>query len=129
MPQDLLPRIKLGSTDIEVTRLALGGFHQVEIFSEVVAQVVDEFLAVGGNYIETARGYGKGASEDKLGRALEGRRDQVVLCSKSGASTRDDLLRDLEATLELLRTDHVERCQVPGPTPGTKEMLAQLKKI
>ncbi len=103
-----LPLVSLGDTGIEVSRLALGGFHQVEISSEVVAQVVEEFLAAGGNYIETARGYGKGASEDKLGRALEGRRDEVVLCSKSGAATRDDLLRDLDDTLKLLRTDHVE---------------------
>jgi len=103
-----LPRIALGHTGIEVSRLALGGFHQVEISSEIVRQVVDEFLAAGGNYIETARGYGKGASEDKLGRALEGRRNQTVLCSKSGAATRDDLLRDLDDTLRLLRTDHIE---------------------
>ena len=80
-----LPRVELGRTGISLSRLGLGGFHQCEISSEVVEQVIDEYLTVGGNYIETARGYGNGASEDKIGRALEGRRDQVVLCSKSGA--------------------------------------------
>ena len=103
-----LPQVELGKTGISLSRLGLGGFHQCEISSEVVEQVVDAYLGVGGNYIETARGYGDGASEDKIGRALEGRRDQVVLCSKSGALKADEIRRDLETSLGLLRTDHIE---------------------
>jgi hypothetical protein len=103
-----LPQIELGATGYRVSRLGLGGFHQLEISSEIVEEVVSAFLEVGGNYIETARGYGRGASESKLGRALEGRRDQVVLASKSGARDGDGIRRDLECTLEELRTDHVE---------------------
>ena len=103
-----LPKIKLGATDFELSRFGLGGFHQVEISSEIVHQVVDAFQDVGGNYIETARGYGQGASEIKLGRALKGRRDEFVLCSKSGAATADEIRRDLEITLDNLQTDHIE---------------------
>ena len=103
-----LPKVELGQTGKQLSRFGLGGFHQVEISSEIVAQVVDTFLAEGGNYIETARGYGDGASEEKLGRALEGRRDQVMLCSKTGAITADDARRDVEQSLRLLRTDHIE---------------------
>ena len=103
-----LPTVELGQTGKQLTRFGLGGFHQVEISSEIVTQVIDTFLAEGGNYIETARGYGNGASEDKLGRALEGRRDQVTLCSKTGAITADDARRDVEQSLKLLRTDHIE---------------------
>jgi len=103
-----LPRVALGKTGVELSRLALGGFHQVEISAEVVAELVDIFLRVGGNYIETARSYGGGASEEKLGRALAGRRDRVVLCSKTGAATADDLRRELEASLEALDTDYLD---------------------
>ena len=103
-----LPRIALGTTGFELSRFGLGGFHQVEISSEIVHQVVDAFAEVGGNYIETARGYGGGASEIKLGRALKGRRDKFVLCSKSGAATAEEIRRDLETTLENLQTDHIE---------------------
>ena len=103
-----LPKIELGSTGKTLSRLALGGFHQVEISSEIVRRVVDTFLEVGGNYIETARGYGGGASEIKLGRVLEGRRNQVSLCSKSGAETADDIRKDIETSLENLKTDHIE---------------------
>ncbi|MGC9350096.1 MAG: aldo/keto reductase [Anaerolineae bacterium] len=103
-----LPQIELGATGYRVSRLGLGGFHQLEISSENVEQVVSAFLEVGGTYIETARSYGRGASESKLGRALEGRRDQVVLASKSGARGADGVRRDLEASLEELGTDHIE---------------------
>ncbi len=103
-----LPQTTLGATGLTVSRLGLGGFHQLEISSEIVEQVVSAFLEVGGTYIETARGYGNGASEDKLGRALEGRRDGIVLASKSGARDGDGIRRDLETSLELLRTDHIE---------------------
>jgi diketogulonate reductase-like aldo/keto reductase len=104
----LLPTVEVGGTGIHVTQYALGGFHQVEISSEHVAEVVTAYLEVGGNYIETARSYGKGASEEKLGRALEGRRDLVVLCSKTAAATADEAWRELEATLRALRTDRIE---------------------
>ncbi|MGC9521277.1 MAG: aldo/keto reductase [Anaerolineae bacterium] len=103
-----LPTITLGATGIEVSRLCLGGFHQVEISSEIVDDVVTAFLEVGGSYIETARSYGGGASEEKLGRVLEGRRDQVVLASKSGARDAVGIWRELEASLKALRTDHIE---------------------
>jgi uncharacterized protein len=113
-----LSQIELGATGLRVSRLGLGGFHQVEISSEIVAEVVDEFLKVGGTYIETARGYGRGASEEKLGRALEGRRDQVVLASKSGIRDGEGMRRDLEASLAALRTDHVEFYFLHGVNTG-----------
>ncbi len=103
-----VPTVELGATGVTVSRLALGGFHQLEISSEIVHQVVDAFLEVGGTYIETARSYGSGASETKLGQALAGRRDQVVLASKSGARDGETIRRDLETSLELLGTDHIE---------------------
>ncbi len=106
--QHQLPQIELGATGFTVSRLGLGGFHQVEISSEIVDQVVTAFIEVGGTYIETARSYGRGASEDKLGRVLAGRRDGIVLASKSGARDADGIRRDLDASLKALRTDHIE---------------------
>ncbi len=108
MTRQTLPQTALGATGLTVSRLGLGGFHQLEISSEIVTQVVDAFLEVGGTYIETARGYGNGASEHKLGRALAGRRGRVVLASKSGARDGDGMRRDLEASLKALQTDHIE---------------------
>jgi predicted aldo/keto reductase-like oxidoreductase len=103
-----LPRIALGKTGLQVSRLGLGGYHQVEISSEIVEQVVTTYLEAGGNYIETARLYGIGASEEKIGRALKGRRDKVILVSKSYSRDADGLRMDLEASLSALQTDHIE---------------------
>jgi uncharacterized protein len=109
-----LPMVSLGNTGKQVSRFCLGGFHQVEISSEIVAHVVDAFLANGGNYIETARSYGGGASEEKLGRALKGRRDQVILCTKTGARSGDEARRELELSLQALQTDYVDFCLFHG---------------
>jgi len=103
-----LPQVPLGRSGKQCSRLALGGFHQLEISSEHVADVVEAYFAEGGNYIETARDYGQGASEEKIGKAIEGRRDQVVLCSKTSAATADQLRADLELTLKALRTDRLD---------------------
>lgn len=103
-----LPQIELGTTGRRLSRLALGGFHQLEITTDIVERVVDRYLEHGGNYIETARGYGAGASEEKLGRVLAGRRDQVVLASKSGSRDAEGMKRDLDASLAALGTDHID---------------------
>jgi len=121
--QHTMPTIDLPKLGQSVSRFALGGFHQLEITTDVVAEVVDTYLACGGTYIETARGYGKGASEEKLGRALEGRRDQVVLVSKSGAATADDIRRDLERSLKALRTDRLDIYFFHGATPDKLDRL------
>ncbi|MFP4353837.1 MAG: aldo/keto reductase [Phycisphaerae bacterium] len=103
-----LPKVQLGRTGKSVSRMGLGGFHQLEIDAEAVSNVIDTFLACGGNYIETARAYGSGASENKIGRALESRRDKVILASKTGAATADEARRDLEESFKQLRTDHLD---------------------
>ncbi len=108
MNEKKLPKVELGKTGIEVSRLCIGGFHQLEITADIVARVVDTFQELGGNYIETARGYGGGASEEKIGRALEGRREQFVIASKSGDPTADGIRRDLETTLKNLKTDYID---------------------
>jgi len=103
-----LPQVELGRTGRRVSRLALGGFHQVEITTDIIERVVDRYTEYGGNYIETARGYGGGASEEKLGRVLQGRRDQYTLASKSGQRDGEGMKRELDASLQALQTDRIE---------------------
>ncbi len=104
---ELLSKVSVAETGIEISRLGLGGFHQLEVSSEVVQQTVDTFLEAGGNYIETARGYGNGASEQKIAKAIRGRREALVLASKSHQRTAAGLKSDLEASLKTLGTDHI----------------------
>ncbi len=81
------------------------------------SRIVARFLDAGGTHVDTADVYGDGASEEILGRALEGRRDAVCLCTKAGWPTGGPadrgtgapyLARALDASLARLRTDHVE---------------------
>jgi len=118
-----LPTVSLGETGKTLSQYGLGGFHQLEISAEIVEQVIDCYLAEGGNYIETARSYGQGASEDKIGRALQGRRDRVTLCTKTGAKTADEARRELEQSLEELRTDHVDFCLFHGIGDGEMDPI------
>lgn len=103
-----LPRRALGDTGLQVSVLGLGGFHQVEIGQALVTRIVDRYLEAGGNYVETARSYGGGVSEIKLGRALQGRRHEVVLVSKTGQRDAEGAWRELNDTLQALGTDHLD---------------------
>ena len=107
-PGSRLPTRPLGTTGLNVSVLGLGGFHQVEAEQATIDQVVSRYLEAGGNYIETAKGYGGGASETKLGRALLGRRDGVILASKTGARDAEGAWRDINESLERLQTDRID---------------------
>jgi len=103
-----IPQRPLGKTGLDVSVLGLGGFHQVEIGQRYVDQLVGRYLAAGGNYVETARSYGGGQAEHKLGIALQGRREQVILVSKTGQRDAEGAWRELNQTLEALKTDHLD---------------------
>lgn len=103
-----LSRKKLGRTGLEISSLGLGGFHQCEVDSDTVKSVFDEFLRLGGNYVETARSYGRGSSEYKIGRAINGVRDQLIVGSKTACRDAEDVWRELNETLDALQTDHLD---------------------
>lgn len=103
-----LPRRRLGATGLEISLLGLGGFHQCEVDSDTVQKVVERFIQLGGNYIETARSYGSGASEMKIGRAIEPYRNDLVMVSKTVKRDAESAWRELNETLEALRTDHLD---------------------
>ncbi|MDX9978626.1 MAG: aldo/keto reductase [Lentisphaeria bacterium] len=104
-----LPRRSLGRTGLRLSVLGLGGFHQVETLQDDLNAIVGGYLAAGGNYIETARSYGSGASEVKLGRALAGvPRDRYVLATKSSERTEEGAWRQLNESLAALGTDFVD---------------------
>ena len=91
-----------------------------EMPQEQVFDVLDAFYEVGGNFIDTARAYGKGASERVIGRWIRarGNREQIVLDTKGGYVTqngkavtqldRDDVLRHLNESLEALGVEYVD---------------------
>jgi len=100
----------LGRTRLEVVRLGCGGIPIINVpFDDAVA-VVRAALDAGLNYFDNARAYGN--SEEKMGTALEGRRDEIILATKSHARDAAGALEHLETSLKDLRTDRVDIWQL-----------------
>jgi predicted aldo/keto reductase-like oxidoreductase len=97
-----------GSTGVKVAMLGQGGYHFLEIGQDEVTQIVNRYLDVGGNYVETAYAYGSGASERKVGTALGARRKDVILATKVVARDEKGAARIIEQSLKNLGTDYVD---------------------
>jgi uncharacterized protein len=97
-----LPRQKLGSTGLEVTRLGMGCMLTSD------PTVIEAALDQGVSFFDTARGYQGGNNERFVGAALGARRKDVVLCTKSKSATKAEALADLDTSLKELGTDHVD---------------------
>ena len=108
---------------------AMGGSMWGGADDENAAKTIDTALDVGINLIDTAPVYGFGHSEEILGKALQGRRDRVVLATKVGLNWQNgQVFRDsrkarveeeLDASLKRLHTDHIDLYQVHWPDPKT----------
>ena len=99
---------RLGRTGQMVSAIGFGGIKLPAVEQEQATAAIHRALALGVNLIDTARGYGKGDSERKIGVALEGRREEVFLCSKGHALTADEMRHDVEESLRTLRTDYID---------------------
>ena len=97
---------RLGRTGLEISDVSFGSSR---LWGD--ESLVHHALERGVNYFDTAESYTRGRSEETLGRALKGRREQVFLASKvkCGPETRrEELMERLEASLRRLQTDRVE---------------------
>src|SRR5271156_2732654 len=110
-----IPRRALGRTGLEVSALGIGGYHLGSADSEAEAtQIVNEALDAGVNFFDNAWEYHQGLSEERLGRALKGKRDRAVVMTKVCTHGRDKnvAMRQLEESLTRLQTDHVDVWQI-----------------
>ncbi|MBR2927156.1 MAG: aldo/keto reductase [Clostridia bacterium] len=104
----------LGKTGLHISRIGLGGIPIQKIDAEGTKALIGELLRKGVNFIDTARGYT--VSEEYLGYALAGVRDQFVLATKSMSRTKDAMEKDIEISLNNLRTDYIDLYQVHNPS-------------
>jgi aryl-alcohol dehydrogenase-like predicted oxidoreductase len=134
----------LGRTGIKVSPYALGAMMFGAIGNpdhDDAIRIIHKALDAGINFIDTADWYSHGESEQIVGMALKGRRDDVVLATKArqpmdeepnhqGASRRW-LIRALEASLRRLDTDYVDLFQIHRPDPDTdvEETLSALTDL
>lgn len=117
----------LGRTGLDVTEISLGAWQfggkaYGAVSEEDALSALDAFLEDGGNFIDTARGYGK--SERVLGDwfRTRGHREDFVIASKTPKTEPADIRADLETTLRDLGTDRVELYYLHNP-PEDPEIM------
>ncbi|WP_182880651.1 aldo/keto reductase [Microbispora sp. H10949] len=133
----------LGRTGIKVSPFALGAMMFATSFGnpdpDDSIRIIHKALDAGINFIDTADVYGD--SEEVVGRALQGRRDHVVLATKMSRPMGDDpnqqgasrrwIMIAVENSLRRLRTDHIDLFQIHRPDPDTdiEETLSALTDL
>ena len=105
----------LGKTGLRISRMGFGGIPIQRIDAEGTKQLVHQMKAAGVNFIDTARAYT--VSEEYLGYALEGIREDFVLATKGRGRTKADMAADIDKSLKNLRTDYIDLYQMHNVTP------------
>jgi aryl-alcohol dehydrogenase-like predicted oxidoreductase len=132
---------KLGDSDLEVSEISLGSWltYGVGVEADKARACLEEAFTQGINFIDTANVYGRGAAESFLGEALHGRpRDSYVLATKvyfpmsatDRGLSRAQIEKQLDASLQRLKTDHVDlyqchRYDSETPLEETMEALSR----
>jgi uncharacterized protein len=112
---DIIPRRPLGRTGEQVSIIGVGGYHFGTLPSaDDATRLVHEAIDAGVNFFDNAWEYHNGRSEDWLGRALQGKRDKVLLTTKVCTHGRGNevALQQLDESLKRLRTDHLDIWQI-----------------
>ena len=111
---NIIPRRQLGKTGAQISILGFGGFHLCEALPNDAERMLNYYIDEGGNFIETAFGYGSGDSERKIGRVMKNRRDEVFLCTKTGCRTKTEAANAIDVSLNNLQTDHIDNLFMHG---------------
>jgi aryl-alcohol dehydrogenase-like predicted oxidoreductase len=140
-----ISRRPLGTSDITVSTVGVGcNAFGTRIDADQTRAVVDAAFEHGIDFFDTADTYGAGQSEQLLGEALKGRRDEVVIATKFGMDMQgvngDDggrrgtatyVRTAAEASLKRLGTDHIDLYQLHTPDPSTpiEETLGAMTEL
>lgn len=141
-----IEHIAIAGIDKPVSRIALGtwsmgGWMWGGADDEVSIQTLRHALARGINLIDSAPVYGKGHSEELIGKALKGVRDQAVIATKAGLQWDDGsvrrnataarIRREVEDSLRRLQTDYIDLYQIhwPDPLVEQQETALELEKL
>ncbi len=110
-----VPKKPLGRTGVQVSAIGLGGYHLGSAETDQAAnEIVAKALDHGVDFFDNAWEYHDGLSEDRLGKALKGKRDKAFVMTKVCTHGRDKkvAMRMLEESLRRLQTDHLDLWQI-----------------
>ena len=125
--------ITLGSTGISAPQNGFGALPLQRVPMDKAQAILRRAFEGGMRFFDTARDYSD--SEEKLGLAFEGIRDQLYIATKTHAKTPEVFWADLEKSLNFLKTDHIDiyqlhnasQCYRPGDGTGMYECLLEAK--
>ncbi len=106
----IMKKRRLGRTELEVTAISLGALPMQRCTMDEAGGVLETVLAAGINFIDTARAYTD--SEEKIGRHLSPRRSEFYLASKSMARDKDAMAKDIDISLQAMKTDYIDLYQI-----------------
>jgi uncharacterized protein len=109
----LVEQIKLGRTNLMVSRSGFGAIPIQRISFEDAGYLLRKAYNHGINFFDTARGYTD--SEEKIGAALSDVRKEIIIATKTPGGNREAVLKDLETSLRNLRTDYIDIYQLHNP--------------
>ena len=119
-----MQQTRLGKSELMVSRIGFGGIPIQRLSEEEAVAVVRRCLDLGVTLFDTANGYT--TSEERIGRAIRGRREGVILATKTGARDREGAREHLELSLERLGVDYIDLCQFHAVSdfPSYEQILA-----
>jgi len=120
----------LGKSGLKVSGIGLGGTNFAEKLNEQDSiSVIKHALDSGINFIDTANKYGEGKSEEFIGKAIKGHREQVVIgtkcglpmfdCPNDGGNSRYNIINSVNASLKRLDTDYIDLYYLHWPDEET----------
>jgi len=129
----------LGKSGLKVSVIGLGGNNWGwQVDEERAISVISQAIDLGVNFLDTAELYAMGKSEEIIGKALKGKRSQVIIASKFGAThaprdvvkevpndindkggSRYKIIKAIERSLRRLDTDYIDLYQMHSPDPTT----------
>lgn len=125
--------VVLGKTGLTVNKNGFGALPVQRVGKNEAVYLLQKAFYHGVNYFDTARAYSD--SEEKLGAAFSYIRDKIIISTKTGAQTGEDLRKDLEQSLKMLQTDYIDLyqfhnpsfCPKPGDGTGLYEAALEAK--
>lgn len=126
--------IRLGGTNLEVTGVSFGALPIQRLSMDEAGRILRRAFESGINFFDTARGYSD--SEEKIGAALAPVRESIIIATKTKGNNGDAVVKDLETSLDRLKTEHVDILQihnpstvpVPGDGTGRYEAMAKARE-
>ena len=126
--------IRLGRTNLVVSKNGFGALPVQRVGMEDACHLLRKAYENGINYFDTARAYSD--SEEKLGNALSDVRKNIIISTKTGATSVEDFWKHLNQSLSLLKTDYIDIyqfhnpafCPKPGDGTGLYEAMLEARE-